>query len=155
MTPQETLRNIRKSKGISTHSLAEISGLSQSTISKIENGKRKFDAETMEILASALNIKIQDFFVEETSSKESFEKLSTDSKIEIEQNLAKASSLNKEVSSDNSHQDLTEDYNNLMNKIAQNKGGALFFNGVNLEGENMELFEDALKIAIKTLHLKK
>ncbi len=41
----EKLKDIRNSKNISTYELANITGISQSTISKIENGKRKLDAD--------------------------------------------------------------------------------------------------------------
>lgn len=130
MTPQEKLKKLRKSKNLTTQALGDLIGLPQSTISKIENGKRSFDFLIREKLAEALQVE-PSFFLEDAE--------------EDTTNFNSTNTL---------EQDLTEDYNNIMNKIRNNNGGALFFNGVNLEGENMELFEDALKVALKAIHLK-
>lgn len=54
----EKLKDIRNSKNISTYELANITGISQSTISKIENGKRKLDADMLVRLSIALDIPV-------------------------------------------------------------------------------------------------
>lgn len=50
------IKNIRNRKGLSTYDLSKISGISQSTISKLENGKRKADTIIIQKLADALEV---------------------------------------------------------------------------------------------------
>jgi len=56
------LQNIRIAKNISTYKLAEMIGVSQPVISKLENGNRKADIETIEKICDALGITLIDFF---------------------------------------------------------------------------------------------
>ncbi|OUQ14475.1 hypothetical protein B5E84_16135 [Lachnoclostridium sp. An14] len=54
----ERIKKIRTEKGISTYQLSELTGISQSSISKLENGHRKADIEILMKIARALNISI-------------------------------------------------------------------------------------------------
>lgn len=54
----ERIKKIRNEKGLSTYQLAEITGISQSSISKLENGRRKTDSSTLEKLADALSVSV-------------------------------------------------------------------------------------------------
>ena len=59
----EILRNNRESNNLTLKQLAEISGVGPSTISDIENGKAKHPRmDTLEKLASAFQISVNDFF---------------------------------------------------------------------------------------------
>lgn len=59
------IKFLRMKKNISQYKLAEITGLSQSQLSKIENGKRSIkDNESIKI-ASALNVSAQELFFNE------------------------------------------------------------------------------------------
>ena len=58
MNTGERIKKIRTEKGISTYQLSELTGISQSSISKLENGRRKADIEILTKIASALNISI-------------------------------------------------------------------------------------------------
>lgn len=60
MQPFERIKQLRIKKNLTTYDLAEITGISQSTISKIENNKRKIDTETLTKLADALNVSTND-----------------------------------------------------------------------------------------------
>ncbi|MDU7365381.1 helix-turn-helix transcriptional regulator [Clostridium sp.] len=62
MKPHEILKIIRTEKGITTYELSELTGIPQSTISKMENGKRKIETESLTILAKALNVPVSTFF---------------------------------------------------------------------------------------------
>ncbi len=64
------IRNIRKSKGYSIMKIKELTGLSKSTISEIENDKSSPTALTLEKLANALDVSVMDFFEEEKEDKE-------------------------------------------------------------------------------------
>lgn len=56
------LHTLRTEKGLSQKKLAELSGLSQSSIYQWEKGTRKPKAEQLEKLAVALNISISELF---------------------------------------------------------------------------------------------
>lgn len=58
----EKLKDIRNSKNISTYELANITGISQSTISKIENGKRKLDIDMLTNIAKGLEVSVESLF---------------------------------------------------------------------------------------------
>ena len=64
MEPHEKLKSIRVEKGMTTYELADITGIPQSTISKMENGKRKIETDSIKLLAKALNVPISSFFDE-------------------------------------------------------------------------------------------
>lgn len=65
MKPYEKLKQIRIQKGKTTYELSADTGISQSTISKMENNKRKIDTESMQKIAIALNVPTSIFFDEE------------------------------------------------------------------------------------------
>jgi len=50
------IRKFRNEMGYSTYELSDKTGIPQSTISKLENNKRRFDVETLTIIAKALDI---------------------------------------------------------------------------------------------------
>lgn len=56
------VKEIRKKKGVSQESLADLAGLDRTYISDIENGKRNVSLETIFKIAEALNIPVVEFF---------------------------------------------------------------------------------------------
>lgn len=56
------LKSIRNAKNISTYKLAEMTGITQPVISKLENGNRKADFDIIEKICDALEITLIDFF---------------------------------------------------------------------------------------------
>lgn len=67
MKINEHIKNIRNKKGITTYKLAEMTGIPQSTISKIENGKRRIDSDSLQKITKALEIPISTIFQDESS----------------------------------------------------------------------------------------
>lgn len=59
------LRALRKSKNISTQELADKVSVSQSYISKFENGRSKPDIEMLENILKALDTNLSSFFASE------------------------------------------------------------------------------------------
>ena len=55
---------LRRAKSLTQEQLASKSGLDRMTIALIENGRRWPRLSTLEALAGALNVKLQDFFKE-------------------------------------------------------------------------------------------
>lgn len=68
MQPYEKLKSIRIEKGLTTYELSELTGIPQSTISKMENGKRKIETDSIQLLAKALKVHVSDFFEESIST---------------------------------------------------------------------------------------
>lgn len=65
MNVHEKIKEIRSKKGLSTYQLSNLTGISQSAISKLENDKRKIDVETLQKIADALEVPIDEFFKDE------------------------------------------------------------------------------------------
>lgn len=68
MGVMENIRKFRNLKGISTTDLGKLTGISQSTISKLENGKKKADIELLEKIAEALGVSVDRLTGEAASS---------------------------------------------------------------------------------------
>lgn len=64
MSLGENIRKLRKDKGYSIMKVRELTGLSKSTISDIENDKSSPTSETMAKLATALGCTVSNFFDE-------------------------------------------------------------------------------------------
>lgn len=62
MTLGEKIRFLRKEKHYSILKLRELTGLSKSTISELENDKSSPTTATLEKIANALGVKIEDLF---------------------------------------------------------------------------------------------
>ena len=264
MLPQEKLKELRKARGLTTYELGQLCGIHQSTISKLENGKRRLDIEALSKLAKALKVNVNEIIDEDLDNEELRHKqyLEEDKKSEVtfclnendledisfrkenlkdqvfdkgedkrvdlnEQKhknlnegyseevypedfysgedirrcsdivdrnnkmgngalgyknnsrsiLRENSKMERSFEEDNiksegieslslkenplenringepvvKERDVTKEFNNIMGKFYSNEGGPLFFNGAELDGENMELFEQALKVAIRTV----
>lgn len=165
MTPQEKLKALRKERKLTTQQLGDLCGMLQPTISKLENGKRKMDLETLNILAKVLNVSINEFFdnsQEETAAEGA---ITGEDKQELYQNRINLSEDCEEKEliqqeeggfkeKDEEDDDITQELNILMQKFYSNKGGPLFFNGAPLDGEVLEELEESLKFAIRGLKQK-
>jgi|GEM_PF-1292353 len=68
MTAGERVRKIREKKDISANELSRLTGISQSTISKLENGKRKADFDLLDLLARGLKVSIDTLIGESATS---------------------------------------------------------------------------------------
>ena len=56
VTPGEALKILREFQGLSQNALAEITGISQSNVSALENGARQLGRSRAMILATALRV---------------------------------------------------------------------------------------------------
>lgn len=63
------IRDIRKSKGYSIMKIKELTGLSKSTISEIENDKSSPTTATLEKIANVLDVPVTDFFEEKAETE--------------------------------------------------------------------------------------
>lgn len=60
---------IRKSKGLSQVELADIVGVEQSTISKLERGNESVTLRTIQSVADALGVKVSDLFIDRSDAE--------------------------------------------------------------------------------------
>src|SRR5436309_1402890 len=66
MQTNETVRTLREEKGLNQKQLAELAGISQATISRIENGDiRELKSESVKKLADALGVSVDYLLSEE------------------------------------------------------------------------------------------
>lgn len=63
------VKQLRKMRNMTTKELSNLCGVSQSTISKLENGNRIPDIPIIEKICDALNITLLDFFMTEKISE--------------------------------------------------------------------------------------
>lgn len=160
MTPQEKLKILRKERKLTTEELGKRCGMLQSTISKLENGKRKMNLETLNVLAKALNVSVNEFFEDNQLALHQEETLRTQEEIFQKGIKDKAEDELKEIQEDKTKEqdedeaDVTNELNMLMQKFYSNEGGPLFFNGVALDGDALEELEESLKFAIRGLKQK-
>ncbi|KHO39104.1 DNA-binding protein [Clostridium tetani] len=66
----EKIQKLRKEKNLSLRALAEKAGISKSTLSDIENGNTNPTTNTLNKLATALNVSLEDLFKSEPITKE-------------------------------------------------------------------------------------
>jgi len=66
----ENLRKIRESKSLGVNQLSRMSGINASYISNLENNKRKNPSiETLQKIADALEVSVDDFFKDDINNK--------------------------------------------------------------------------------------
>jgi len=73
MSVGKNVRKIRKEKGLSILDLKNLTGLSKSTISDLENDKSSPTIETLQKIANALNVDIKEFFKNESEKQSNTE----------------------------------------------------------------------------------
>ena len=126
------IRDIRKSKGYSIMKIKELTGLSKSTISEIENDKSSPTTATLEKIANVLGVPVTDFFEEKAETeKEKNEQLNDKDKKSIDKDL-----------------------NNIMQEFREGTDGTAYYNGVELEESDLDLIESAMKIALEQIKIK-
>jgi transcriptional regulator with XRE-family HTH domain len=65
MDVAERIKQLRKERNMSSNKLAELCNVSQSVISKLENGHRVPDVPTLKKICEVFNITLADFFAPE------------------------------------------------------------------------------------------
>lgn len=65
MSTGQNIKNARVEKGLSTYRISELTGISQSGISKLENGKRSIKVDDLIRIAKALGVTATDLIEKE------------------------------------------------------------------------------------------
>lgn len=120
----ENLKRIRKTKKMTLKQLEEITGITNSYISAIENGRKKNPStEILEKLAKALNVNVVDFY-------------------------------DKPTLTDKDKKAINKDLNEVMQEFRDGTDGTAYYNGVPLEENDLDLIESAMKIALEQIKIK-
>lgn len=90
----EKIKSIRKQKNMSLRELAQITGLSKTTLSDLENDAKNPSLETLQKVSKALEISIADL-ISETESEDDLVASARDSGSEILAGLSKSGDLLK------------------------------------------------------------
>lgn len=127
----DNVKKLRKELKITQKELANIVGVSQSSIGMIEGNKQGASNETLLKLSKALNTTV-DVLLSDTS---------IENKIEV-----KLTEKDKKS--------ITKDLKKLMDEFRENTDGTAYYNGQELDESDLDLIESAMKIALEQIKIK-
>lgn len=124
------LKKLRKQSHITIDELSKETGVGKSTISDIETGKAKSPkTTTLKKLADYFNVSM-DYILGNTNETEKPE-------------------LNKR-----DLRNIAKDVDSIMNKLDKGEDGPTYYNDIEMQDEDKELFRSALEYALKTIKVK-
>ena len=127
----DNVKKLRKELKITQKELANIVGVSQSSIGMIEGNKQGASNETLLKLSKALNTTV-DVLLSDTS---------IENKIEVKLTEKDTKSI-------------TKDLKKLMDEFRENTDGTAYYNGQELDESDLDLIESAIKIALEQIKIK-
>ncbi|CUQ09916.1 helix-turn-helix transcriptional regulator [Clostridium paraputrificum] len=127
----DNVKKLRKELKITQKELANIVGVSQSSIGMIEGNKQGASNETLLKLSKALNTTV-DVLLSDTS---------IENKIEVKLTEKDTKSI-------------TKDLKKLMDEFRENTDGTAYYNGQELDESDLDLIESAMKIALEQIKIK-
>ncbi len=123
-------KKLRKQSHITIDELSKETGVGKSTISDIETGKAKSPkTTTLKKLADYFNVSM-DYILGNTNETEKPE-------------------LNKR-----DLRNIAKDVDSIMNKLDKGEDGPTYYNDIEMQDEDKELFRSALEYALKTIKVK-
>lgn len=122
------IKTLRKERKLTQVELAKKSNISRSYLTDIENDRYNPSVETLKAIANSLDVKLRDI-------------LSDD----VEQNT----SLN-----DRDKKSITNDLKKLMDEFRSGTDGTAYYNGQELDNDDLDLIESAMKIALEQIKIK-
>ncbi len=132
MTLGNYIKSLRESKKYSQRKLALSAGLSNTTISRIENDLVTPDTESLNKIAIALGATLENFLT-----------------YTLPTNSSSSDSLSLK-----DKKDIAKDVQEIMDKIDSGEDGPLYYNGHEMSDEDKELFRDALEFALKRIKVE-
>lgn len=125
------LRGLRIEKGLSQQALADLLGISKSSVNMYERGERQPNFETLEIIADFFNVDIDFLLGRSTKTTK----------------IIQPQSLNRK-----DEKDISNTLSQLINQLEQEES-ALMFDGEPLDEESKELLKNSLENSLKTAKL--
>ena len=121
----DKIKNLRKGMNLTQEQLCEKIGIAQSTLGMIESNKREAGKKTL--------LKIADFF------GVTVDYLLTDDESELNEKDRKS---------------ITKDLKKLMDEFREGTDGIAYYNGQELDENDLDLIESAMKIALEQIKIK-
>ena len=121
----DKIKNLRKGMNLTQEQLCEKIGIAQSTLGMIESNKREAGKKTL--------LKIADFF------GVTVDYLLTDDERELNEKDKKS---------------ITKDLKKLMDEFREGTDGIAYYNGQELDENDLDLIESAMKIALEQIKIK-
>ena len=128
MSIGERIKILRKERKLTQVELAKKSNISRSYLTDIENNRYNPSVETLKAIANSLEVKLSDILSDE-----------------VKQN----NSLN-----DRDKKSITNDLKKLMDDFRSGTDGTAYYNGQELDNDDLDLIESAMKIALEQIKIK-
>lgn len=124
------LKKLRQDAGLLQKDIAKKLNISTSAYGYYEQGKRIPDSTTLDKLAEIFNVSA-DYLLGRTDSI-----------------------INTEALTKKDRRDISKDVASIMNKIKNKEDGPAYYNGVEMDSEDAELFEQALEFALRSIKIE-
>ncbi len=128
MSIGEKIKNFRKNNKLTQIELAKKSNISRSYLADIENDRYNPSLDTLKAIANSLNVNLSDIVSEESNSD-----------TELNQRDKKS---------------ITNDLKELMDDFRSGTDGTAYYNGQELDENDLDLIESAMKIALEQIKVK-
>lgn len=128
MSIGERIKNLRKERKLTQVELAKKSNISRSYLTDIENNRYNPSVETLKAIANSLEVTLSDILSDEAK---------------------KNYSLN-----DRDKKSINNDLKKLMDDFRSGTDGTAYYNGQELDNDDLDLIESAMKIALEQIKIK-
>lgn len=129
MSIGKRIKDLRKLNKLTQVELAKKSNISRSYLADIENDRYNASVDTLKAIANSLNVSLSDILEEA--------------------NVTNESNLN-----DKDNKSINRDLKILMDEFKDGTDGTAYYNGQELDENDLELIESAMKIALEQIKIK-
>lgn len=133
----ELIKNLRIKKGLTQEELGNLLGLKKAAINKYENG-------TVENIKRSIIQKMAEIFGVSPAYLMGWEDEKKENK----------STFNPNIITKKDEKSIQKDLKKIMDDFKSGKDGPAFYNGVELDEEELELIEQAMELALRSAKIK-
>ena len=133
----ELIKNLRIKKGLTQQELGNLLGLKKAAINKYENG-------TVENIKRSIIQKMAEIFDVSPAYLMGWEDEKKENK----------SNFNPNIITKKDEKSIQKDLKKIMDDFKNGKDGPAFYNGVELDEEELELIEQAMELALRSAKIK-
>lgn len=122
------IKVLRKERKLTQVELAKKSNISRSYLTDIENDRYNPSVETLKAIANSLDVKLSDILSDDVEQKDSL--------------------------NDRDKKSINNDLKKLMDEFRAGTDGTAYYNGQELDNDDLDLIESAMKIALEQIKIK-